>query len=93
MHHLVLVPEGEPWRKNFTYFVVNSFYCAGEEMVANILKGTPFCGFGDSYVSTSMGFLLCRRRCGPSTTELHGVLPVLFMDVAPYMAPVAQLLT
>ena len=62
-------------------------------MVANVFKGTPGCGFVDSYVSTSKGFLICRRRCGPSTTELHGVLPVLFMDIAPYMAPVAQVLT
>ena len=26
----LLVLAGEPWKKNFTYFVVNSLHCAGE---------------------------------------------------------------
>ncbi|CAE7536967.1 Dnah2 [Symbiodinium sp. CCMP2592] len=31
--------KGEPWKKNFTYFVVNSFYCAGEEKFVTVATG------------------------------------------------------
>ena len=28
---------GEPWKKNFTYFVVNSLHCAGEVMISVLI--------------------------------------------------------
>ena len=61
--------------KNFTYFVLNSYMSAGQDLIMStrhvVLRGMILCMI--VYYSLDLEFITpCRRRCAPCTNELHG---------------------